>query len=350
MTAAASVLLGLLGLFGQAQAGKDLEELRRLNRSGPVDLAVDRGLKYLLGQQNGEGAFGRKNQTALTALSIMAYLAAGHVPGESPEGKAVEKGLEYLLAEGRQKEDGYFGDSDGSRMYGHGIATLLLAEALGMGAREADDRRFLLACRRGTDLILKSQEASKEKLHAGGWRYSPASTDSDLSVTVWQVMALRAAKNCGMEVPERAVQEAVGFIDRCFQPAAGGFSYQPGNLPTPAMTAAGLLSLEVCGVRGGREVQAGADRLKRRPIQWEDPWFYYGIYYYAQAMHQLGEEEDQKARSVAQGLLLGRQAADGSWPPPPKSQQEESAGPIYRTALAILALSVEYRFLPIYQR
>ena len=53
---------------------------------------------------------------------------------------------------------------------------------------------------------------------------------------------------------------------------------------------------------------------------------------------------------LSESLLLDHQNADGSWPPPPDETHERQAGPVYTTALAVLSLTVEYRFLPIYQR
>ena len=54
----------------------------------------------------------------------------------------MKKALAYVLRPEVQEKDGYFGQSDGSRMYGHGITTLMLSEMLGMGADAAQDDRL----------------------------------------------------------------------------------------------------------------------------------------------------------------------------------------------------------------
>ncbi len=336
---------------------KELQELRRLQRPSPVDRAVDSGLAFLKSQQRGDGSFGFEQhyRVALTSLSVMAFLSRGHLPGDTPDGRVVSKGLGFLLEEGRQNDEGYFGN-DGragslkSGMYGHGIAALLLAELLGMGVDGAQEEKILLACRRALDLSLKAQSVRKSKGHEGGWRYTVNSPVSDLSITVWHTMALRAAKNAGMDVPSTAIDAAVGFIGNCFHEPTGGFSYQPAREPTVSSVSAGLLALHVCGVHSGEKVRDATDYVVRRPPSWEDPWCYYAVYYYSQAMHQAGEAHDQRARKVIHDLLLARQTRIGSWPSPPNSGQEERAGAVYFTAMAILALSVEYRLLPIYQR
>ncbi len=338
-------------------SAEEREALRQAQRPREVDRVVDKSLEYILGQQRSDGSFGASAhyRTALTSLSLMALLSRGHVPGPTKYGKAVSKGLDYLLSEKRQDSSGYFGNdnpggSTKSGMYGHGITTLLLAELLGMGVSKEQEAKIVKALKNSIKLILKSQASRKSKGHEGGWRYSPESFVSDLSITVWQVMALRAAKNAGMDVPDKAIELAIGFIKNCFHQKQGGFIYQPGRTPIPSTVAAGILALQVCGIYNSIEVRRSADWLGQRPPQWTDQWIYYSIYYYAMAMHQLGETTDKVAQKKVRELILNRQQKDGSFPEPPNSGLEARAGPIYRTTLVVLSLSVEYRYLPIYQR
>jgi hypothetical protein len=155
---------------------------------------------------------------ALTALALMGLSSVGHLPGDpTPEGIAASQSLEFLLSQMDGEQDGYFGRTDGSRMYGQGIMTLMLAEMLGMGVSPEQDREIARMCRRGIDLILKSQKIEKRGGHEGGWRYEPDSTDSDISVTVWHLMALRAAHNAGIEVPRSAIDDAVAYVKRSYR-------------------------------------------------------------------------------------------------------------------------------------
>lgn len=321
-----------------------------------VDKATQKAIQYLINKQDPRGAIRETDsrETAVTALAALAMLAVGNQPSDpTPEGNALANAIEFLLSEGRQDREGYFGTKDHSQMYGHGITTLVLAELLGMGANADMDARIRAACQNAVDLILRAQKVRKSESAQGGWRYNPNSADSDLSITVWQTMALRAAKNAGLNVPADSIAAAVDFIKRLFKSsgdlknrAAAGFGYTS-PAPSWSTSTAGLLALQVCGDYTAPEVLATADYLLTNPPKKQVPWFYYGTYYYAQGMYQRGgEHADQAARNVRE-ILLPLQEADGSWAPVGGS---ENTARVYRTAMAVLSLSVKYHYLPIYQR
>ena len=102
----------------------DQEVLKRLSADQPRDKAVRRGLEYLRKQQKPDGATSERYPTALTAMSVMAHFAAGHPPADKQYGPWLRKSINYVIS--KQNPDGYFGEADGSRMYGHGIATLIV--------------------------------------------------------------------------------------------------------------------------------------------------------------------------------------------------------------------------------
>lgn len=325
-----------------------------------VDDAIDRGIEFLLSQQDETGAIGdRSHRTAMTSLGIMALASVGTTAGEDSErGRALKKALDFVLAEANVNSEGYLGAKDGSRMYGHGIITLMLSEMLGMGGDEEQDEKIHQRCQQGIDLILKSQRQRKPAVYQGGWRYQPDSVDSDLSVSVWQVMALRSAKTDGLDVPEQAIAQAIDYFKRsCTSPLDGsgapirenaGFSYTPGSDRIQfTMTAAGLLAMQVCGQYDSPLVEKAADWLLANPPDWNERFFFYGTYYYAQGMYQRGGQHHTAARDHVRKVLLEKQADDGRW----EGHGEESgAGPVYTTSLAILSLSVKYHYLPIYQK
>ncbi|MEM9645531.1 MAG: prenyltransferase/squalene oxidase repeat-containing protein, partial [Planctomycetota bacterium] len=245
------------------------------------------------------------------------------------------------------------------RMYGHGITTLMLTEMLGMGSNVLQNTRIHTALEKALALILKAQQVPKKKAMQGGWRYAPNSTDSDLSVSVWQLMALRSAKNDGMEIPGESIDAAVDYLkasstaiktaDGGIRNSAAGFSYMPGSTKgTFAMTAAGLLALQVCGRYESPLVKAAARWLLLQRPRTNERFFYYGIYYYAQGMHQVGGEYAETARRMTSDLLLRGQRSNGSWIG--YRAEERNIGEVYSTSLAILSLSVRYHYLPIYQR
>lgn len=190
-----------------------------------IDEAAKKGVAFLLGEQDSRGAIREHGSydTAMTALSCLAMAAVGHLPSDrDPEGVAMRRAMDFLLTPERQDNEGYFGAKDNSRMYGHGITTLFLAEMLGMGADAKQDAALRAACTRAISLILRAQAVSKSEGHRGGWRYTPLATDSDLSVSIWQLMALRSAKNAGLDVPKASIDDAVGYIRRCFKASTKG--------------------------------------------------------------------------------------------------------------------------------
>lgn len=324
------------------------------SEGGAVYQACQNGVEYLISKQDKRGAIRETDahETAITALSALAIAAVGGLPADATAaGECVQKALEFILSADRQERDGYFGAKDGSRMYGHGITTLFLAEMLGMGRDEDQDRSIRECCERAVGLILKAQQVQKRSGTEGGWRYTPLATDSDLSVTVWQLMALRAAKNAGITVPKEAIDAAVGYIKRSFKDtgrlnAPVGFSYEINQNPLWSTAAEGLLALQVCGEYEAWEVHSTSDWLLKNPPKPGTTWFYYGTYYYAQGMYQRGGEHAETAARRVSEVILPLQEGDGSW----KSMGGNESNRVYRTAMAILSLSVKYHFLPIYQR
>lgn len=326
-----------------------------------VDAAVEQGVSFLLTQQKKSGAIvDRGHDNAMTAIAMMALASVGHQPVDpTPEGEAMRNGLRFLLNGDRQDNSGYFGASDGSRMYGHGIVTLMLTEMLGMGVDESMDTILHDRCQQAVDVIVRSQKVKKPSYAKGGWRYTPDAADSDLSISVWQVMALRSAKNDGLDVPSSTIDNAIEYLVRSFTSPVGadrkpsvrksGFSYEANNdNPTFAMTAAGLLAMQVCGVYDSELVVGATEWLLDHPPKWEDRFVLYGVYYYAQGMHQRGGKDAELAENIVKKMLLEKQQTDGSWIS--SGGEEQNAGRVYCTSLAILSLSVKYHYLPIYQR
>ena len=323
-----------------------------------VDQAIESGIRFILNNQKDDGAiYDRGNPTAITALSVMSLAAVGHLPIHPNEnGEALARALDFILLEKNQNEIGYFGKG-GGRMYGHGIVTLTLAEMLGMGMDDKTDEIIREKCQRAIDLILRSQKIKKNQAQQGGWRYSPDARDADLSVTIWQLMALRSAKNSGLEVPSTSILEAIEYLKRSYKSKLdengnpidkiSGFAYQPGGHPEYTTTAAGLLAMQVCGEYESPFVLGAADWLLKNEPQTNRKFFFYGTYYYAQSMYQRGEEHAEKARKMVEDILIPMQKENGAWQ---GGGSESGAGEVYCTSMAMLALAVKYHYLPIYQR
>ena len=326
-----------------------------------TDQAVDRAVGWLLSVQRDDGAvLDKGHDTTMTSLSIMAMASVGIQPGDpGPEGDAMRRALEFVLRDDRVDQNGYFGARDGSRMYGHGITTLMITEMLGMSVSEEQDVLLHDRGQKAIDVILSARKEGKPTHYRGGWRYTPNSKDADLSVSVWQLMALRSAKDDGLRVPAGAIQDAVDYLKRSYAAkldrnglpdrAASGFCYEPRhNNPTFTMTAAGLLAMQVCGEYESPLVAGAADWLLAHPPQWKERFCSYGTYYYAQGMYQRGGEHAETAQKLVQQMLLEKQQENGSWLA--QNGSEKNHGAVYATCLAVLSLSVKYHYLPIYQK
>ena len=109
--------------------------------------AVEKGLQYLAAHQLADGHWasgGYTGDVAITGLSLLAFLAAGHQPGRGRYGLVLNEAVDFLAksvrmngqfgATGLVRSDPSAGQS-GQPMYGHGFATLALAEVYGMTHR-----------------------------------------------------------------------------------------------------------------------------------------------------------------------------------------------------------------------
>ena len=328
-----------------------------------VDAAITRALKYLAAEQNASGGWslsrwgrrGGRASTAATSLAIMSFMAAGHVPGEGPYGKQLNKAIDFMLDQavpisrtrGRETVAFMAGGSGDREMYSHGISTLMLAEVCGMvGGRRGKRCRETLE--KAIRLIVQAQNIPKGNRDAGGWRYSHNSRDSDLSVTGWQLLALRAAKDIGCDVPKDNIDRAVAYVKKC-KSRWGGFGYQPGGSDTATRNGTGILCLEICGKHKSTEAISAADRLLQRPLRSHESHFYYGVYYCTVGMFKVGGKYWDATKKNTHALLLDNQSRDGSFSRVARGRRSRY-GPVYGTAMCVLALAVEYRYLPIYQR
>jgi hypothetical protein len=312
-----------------------------------VDDAVVMALKFLARVQNNNGSWGidaNNESTAETSLAVMAFLAAGHCPGEGPYGAAINRGVKYVLD--HQLPNGLIVEKQAhGAMYGHGISALMLSEVAGMTDKETATR-IRRQLETAIELILKAQMVKKPPRDKGGWRYQHATNESDLSVTGWQLLALRAAKDIGCDVPAQNIDLAVGYVKRC---ASGrGFGYQPGNGPTSSMTAAGVLALQVCDHHDDPEVHAGMAMLQQQPMRQNDGWYFYGAYYQSISAYKYGGADWELTKATLFKELLSIQDPTGCWQSP--GGMERNQGLVYSTSLVVLALTVEYGYLPIYQR
>ncbi|HYV38130.1 MAG TPA: prenyltransferase [Gemmataceae bacterium] len=327
--------------------------------------AIDGGLAYLETQQHADGSFGsppHRGNVAITSIAGLAFMAGGHQPGRGRYGRVVSKALEFLVnLEHNNTRPGYLFNPNAAQqngpMYGHGFATLFLAEAYGMVATSPLRERLRASLGRAVQLIISTQN------NEGGWRYTPAANDADISVTICQIMALRAAKNAGFSVPAEVAANCTRYVERCQDLAGdGGFRYQrTGNSrPGFARTAAGVVALYSAGIYTGRSVERGLDYLMQRWLpgaaaaaaQWErqemQMHYYYGHYYAVQAMWIAGGDYWRRWYPAIRDELVHHpdRNADGSW----WDRRYFPHCPHYGTAMACIIMQVPNNYLPIFQR
>jgi hypothetical protein len=309
--------------------------------------ASERGLAFLAGIQRPDGSFPGQYPNAGAALASMAFMACGHFPARGRYGANLERAVQWLVEQPDPR--GYFG-RDGSRMYGHGMCALALAESYGMLRSRSANQKVRNVLDRAVQLIVSCQ--TKGGTNDGGWRYEPEPGDADLSVTAWQVQALRGAQNGQIPVPQETVSRAVEYVRRCYHRREKGFAYQPGMPPEMPMMCAGIVVMNTLK-EGEQDIVRDASEklLARRFGVWGAQHFYYQSYYMATAGLMLGPEGHERICQTLEKMFVERQNADGSWPQAPgMSSAAREAGPVYTTSLACLVLAARFQYLPIYQK
>lgn len=305
-----------------------------------TDAAVQGGLAWLAKQQNDDGSFGSgayRGNIAVTSLAGLAFMASGSTPGRGPYGAAIDRALGYVLE--NTSVAGFVcvsGAATHGPMYSHGFGTLFLAEAYGMTHRPEIREKL----ERAVQLIVNTQNDE------GGWRYQPRPDDADLSVTVCQINALRAARNAGIFVPKETVERCIKYVKQSQNPD-GGFRYMlQGGASAFPRSAAGIVALQSAGEYFGKEVDEGVGYLKKFmpeiKVGQRFSHYFYGHYYAAQAFWIRGGEDWAKWYPSIRDELLHRRNAQGSW--------QDSIGNEYGTAMALIVLQMPNNYLPIFQR
>ncbi|MEZ6089672.1 MAG: prenyltransferase/squalene oxidase repeat-containing protein [Pirellulaceae bacterium] len=309
-----------------------------------IDQAIQRGLTSLVAHQTPEGSFqdgrgtGLGRNVAVVSLAGLALLSRGSLPGRGPHAQTVDRCVDYI-AKACQDDTGFIVVRESvsrGAMYGHGFATLFLAEVFGISNRNDLQRKLAAA----VGLIVQSQNPE------GGWRYEPQPRDADLSVTICQMMALRAARNAGVFVPAETIQRAVDYVRRCQNPD-GGFMYQlSGGESRFPLTAGAIVALQNAGRYRGRELDDAyaflANRASHNLSPQRNNYFFYAHYYSAQAYWQQGGDAWTKWYRELSDVLLQNQLDDGSW--------LDYTDRTYATAMACIILNTPRSLLPIFQR
>lgn len=342
--------------------------------SGATEDAVARSLAWLARHQDRDGKWsadayrrhcasnhecpnpGRPQyDPGVTALALLAFLGAGHGPdSETPYSENVRRGFRYLL--GLQNEQGAIGAGrahDLYLFYNHALATLALVEAAAIDR----DRAYLIPARRALKFSAYYQQTG------GGWDYTEKRTGrEDLSITGWQVLALKAGESIGIPVPRRVRNRLAHYLDRAVLPDGSAIYANIGDRAGERgvnMAAVGLLSRLSTGIspvdprnhRAARRVLAhlpDPGQLSRWKQARQSHYYWYTA---TLALFHYGGDAWRKWNTVLKEVLLPTQVrgghADGSFSPG-RNWVDEFGGRVATTALMALTFEVYYRYPPIH--
>jgi len=312
----------------------------------------DSGLQYLVKSQAEDGSWhGGQQGPGVTGMALMVLLASGEDPNFGLYSQPIRKALRSIIGS-QNAATGYLGSS----MYHHGFAMLALAEAYGV-VDERDlwvgDSTTRVARGGGNragigealELAVRCALTSQRKNPLGAWRYSPDATDADTSVSGAILVGLLAARNAGIEVPDQAIDRAISYYQKMTSSGGQvGYSGGMGGMgESRARSSIALLCYQIARRSDLPQAKATARYLTDQlEATGQDHYAGYTEYYQAQALFQADEEAWQKWNQALVRRLKSTQLPDGSFP--------GSFGPAASTSLSLLALAVNYRFLPIYER
>ncbi len=305
-----------------------------------VDRIYERGLEWLAKKQAAEGDWqDGQSGSGVDGLCVMAFLASGEDPNFGRWSRPVRLAVRHIILS-QDKESGYLPNS----MYHHGFATLALAECYGaldesLVWQGSDKPARSIA--QTLDLAIRCAGTSQKKNRWGGWRYNPDSTDADTSVTGAMLMGLLACRNAGMDVPDETVNAALEYMRRSTG-RDGSVAYtggMGGMGDSMNRTAIATLVAAVSKQKDEAKYPATLKQLTSRLEHRETTYQEYFRYYMAQALFQGDYAAWQKWNAMTIRQLQESQQEDGSF--------NNNA---YSTAMSLLSLALNYRFLPIYER
>ena len=294
-----------------------------------VERIYVKGLQYLVRNQTTNGnwkdlPYGA--EPAVVGFAVLSMLAHGDDPNFGPYSQPIRRGLDFIIKQANPKT-GYIGKT----MYNHGFATLALAEAYGT----VDDPRLGPVLQKAVQLILTSQANNP----LGAWRYAPESNDADTTVSGSQMVALLAARNAGVAVPQEAIAKGLKYFLNNQTPE-GGFGYSSPAGPNAARAAIGCLVLSLAKEKNSKPFQSAFEYLKKTPP--DQNYGQYYLYYASQAFFQGSPQAWQVWNRKNIAALKASQDAQGNW--------DGQFGSTFATSASLLSLALNYRFLPIYER
>ncbi len=341
-------VMAVVGMSALAAPVVSLAQLpdERYGAAVPRDVRemYDRGLQYLASTQAENGGWSGGHQgPGVNGLCLMVFLASGEDPNFGVHSHHVRQALRSIISS-QDAATGYMGSS----MYHHGFAMLALAEAYGAvddrdlwPANEGKNQRSI---GQALELAIRAAVTSQKKNSFGAWRYSPDATDADTSVSGAVLVGLLASRNAGIEVPDAAIDKAISYYKNMTAESgqvgySGGFGGFDESL---ARISIATLVYAVARRKDLPQYKATLNYLSQRLDHPPNPWPEYTRYYQAQALFQGDVDAWEKWNKLLVRQLKAAQRNDGSF--------SGQLGPAASTSLSCLALALNYRFLPIYER
>lgn len=282
-------------------------------------------------------------RTAATGLALLAFLGAGHTHQSGEYAETVRHGIYFLRSQARDTSFGT--DLQNGSMYGHGIASFALAEAYVLTADE--ELRELLE---GVTMYCASAQNQQ-----GGWGYIPGGP-GDITLTAWQIMALKTAEQREITSPTEVIPRAKAYVLTLANESRNRFGYKTPD-PKLSTTAIGLVLQLYFGHQPGEtSMTEGLDWLAENgpsptwPVKQGPPLT--NVYYDYYAMLALHHSQHVGRMDFARTLrdhLLATQATEGheagSWHF--DDRYGSVGGRLYTTAMCALILQTPYRYLPL---
>lgn len=305
---------------------------------------VERGLQYLVEAQEDSGAWRKSSDpgSGTTGLALLALLASGEDPNFGKYSAPIRKGLKNIVRS-QNADSGYVGSS----MYHHGFAMLALAEAYGVVDEKdlwaGDQSSKSRSLGEALELCVRCAVTSQNANPLGAWRYSPSGRDADTSVSGAVLVGLLAARNAGIEVPDKSIDRAIQYYTSMtggngivgYSGGMGGFG------ESIARSSIACLVYSIAKRRDLKQFEAVKQYVTTNLTE-QSNYPEYARYYHAQALFQVDLDVWDKWNRGVIRKLKSEQNDDGSF--------QGQLGPVNSTSLSILALALNYRFLPIYER
>ena len=278
---------------------------------------------------------------AVCSLAGLAFMCSGSPPGQGPFGKNIDRCVKFITHL-RAGERLHLACPASARTTCTATASPRCSCPRSTACRTARDIDATVGDKLRTAVKLTCQCQND----AGGWRYQPQKSDADLSITICQIMGLRAARDAGIHVPDEVRDKCIDYVKKS-QNADGGFRYQisSGGGSTFPLTAAGVVSLYSAGIYDGEQVEKGLKWLmKYLPGKGSSNtgYFFYGHYYAVQAMWHAGGE-----LLAASGIPRSATRCSPGKPATARWPTAEVC-PEFGTAMACIILQMPNNYLPIF--